>query len=118
MGRFNVQLEIGSPDGQRYETVEALVDIGASYTMIPDSLLRQLEVPVHDQVPFVLADGSRILRDVGQTWIRINGKSVITLVVFGNDGADGLLGAYAPQGLLLAVDTPNEQLISVPGLLK
>ncbi len=32
--------------------------------------------------------------------------------------AEALLGAYALRGLLLAVDTPNEQLVPVPGLLK
>jgi|TARA_B100000315_G_C14313300_1_gene467367 predicted aspartyl protease len=80
-------------------------------------MLRNLGVPVHDQVTFILADGSRIQRAVGQTWIRIDGRSVITLVVFGDEGVEALLGAYTLQGLLLGVDTPNERLVPVPGLL-
>ena len=67
---------------------------------------------MHDRVPFILADGSRILRDVGRAWIRVGEKSEVTLVVFGNDEAKAL------QGLLLAVDTPNEQLVPLPGSLK
>ncbi len=118
MGAFSVPIEIGRPAGKRYEPVDALVDTAASYTLISASLLRQLGVPVHDRVPFILADGSRILRDVGRAWIRVGEKSEVTLVVFGNDDAKALLGAYALQGLLLAVDTPNEQLVPVPGLLK
>ena len=39
MGIFNVALEIGDPQGQRYETVEAMVDSGAAYTIMPASLL-------------------------------------------------------------------------------
>ena len=39
-------------------------------------------------------------------------------MVFGNDDAKALLGGYALQGLLLAVDTPNEQLVPLPGSLK
>ena len=118
MGTFSIPIEIGSPDGTRYEPVNALVDTGASYTVIPAALLRQLGVTAHSRVAFIMADGSQILRDVGRAWIRIGGKSEITLVVFGNDDAEALLGAYALQGLLLAVDTPNERLIPVPGLLR
>ena len=42
MGTFQVAIEVGDPDGQRYETVEALVDSGATYTTMPESLLRRL----------------------------------------------------------------------------
>ena len=95
----------------------ALVDTGASYTSVPATLLQRLGVPVRDQVTFILADGRQILRDVGRTWIRIDGKSEITLVVFGDEDSTALLGAYTLQGLLLGVDSPNERLVPVPGLL-
>ena len=32
MGTFSVELEIGDPDGLRFETVEAMADSGATYT--------------------------------------------------------------------------------------
>ncbi len=117
MGTFSVPVEIGNPEGTRYESVAALVDTGASYSSVPATLLRRLDVPVRDQVTFILANGSRILRNVGQTWIRIDGKSEITLVVFGGEDAAPVLGAYTLQGLLLGVDSPNERLVPVPGLL-
>lgn len=117
MGTFSVPIEIGNPEGTRFESIAALVDTGASYTSIPATDLRELDVPVRDQVTFILADGSRILRDVGRTWIRVDGKPEIALVVFGEEGAEPLLGAYTPQGLLLGVDSPNERLVPVPGLL-
>ncbi len=94
MGAFSVAVEIGNPEGTRYESVAALVDTGASYTSVPDTLLRRLGVPVRDQVKFILSDGNRILRNVGLTWTRIDGKSEITLVVFGDKDAAPLLGAY------------------------
>ena len=117
MGTFSVAVEIGNPGGTRYESLAALADTGASYTSVPATMLRSLGVPVQDQVTFILDDGSRILRNVGRTWIRIDGKSEITLVVFGDEDAAPLLGAYTLQGLLLGVDSPNEQLVPVPGLL-
>ena len=44
MGIFQVELEIGDPQGQHFETVDTLVDSGATYTTLPESLLRRLGV--------------------------------------------------------------------------
>ena len=117
MGAFSVDIEIGDPNGNRFESVRALVDTGASYTTIPSSVLREMTVTAHDRITFILADGRRIERDVGRTWVRIDGKSEITLVVFGDEESETLLGAYTLQGLLRSVDTPSERLVSVPGLM-
>ena len=117
MGTFRADIEIGSPDGSRFETFSALVDTGASLTTLPGSVLRELGVIANRQLPFILADGRRIQRDVGRTWLRIDGQAEITLVVFGDEGIEPLLGAYSLQGLMLAVDTPNERLVSTDGLL-
>ena len=117
MGTFRVPIEIGDPRGERYEQVEALVDTGATYTTAPASVLQRLGVTPHDRVPFILADGRRIQRDVGQTWVRVDGKSVITLVVFGEEGVEPLLGAYTLEGVRLGVDPANQRLVPTPGLL-
>ena len=117
MGTFRTDIEIGDLAASHFATVNALVDTGTSITTVPGSLLRELDVLPHDQLTFVLADGRRIQRDVGQTWIRINGHSVITLVVFDDEDMQALLGAYSLQGLMLAVDTPNEWLIRTEALL-
>ncbi len=118
MGTFAVSIDVGNPEGERFESVEALVDTGASYTMIPGNILRDLGVEPHTQFNFIMADGSYIEREVGRTWVRIGNQLEITLVVFANEDAEPLLGSYTLQGMLLAVDTPNERLVSVPGLLK
>ena len=117
MGIFNVAVKIGAPDGSRFETVNALVDTGASLSALPGSILRRMGVFPYRQYNFLLADGREIQRDVGQTWIRVADQSVITLVMFGDEDVEPILGAYSLQGLLLAVDTPNEQLVTTQGLL-
>ena len=117
MGTFSKEIEIGTPDGSRYEKVTALVDTGASITAVPASMLEELGVTPHDQLTFALADGRRIQRDIGQTWIRIDGRAVITLVTFADESIQPLLGAYSLQGLMLAVDTPNERLVRTEALL-
>lgn len=117
MGTFHVTIEIGDPAGERFEEVEALVDTGATYTSVPASLLRRLGVEPRDRLTFIQADGKKFERDVGQTWARIDGRSVVTMVIFGEEEAPCLLGAYTLEGLLLSPDPVNRRLVPVPGYL-
>ena len=117
MGTFRHTIEIGDPQGSRYETLEALVDTGATYSVVAAPVLRRLGVEVHNKRTFELADGRQVERDVGQTWMRVDGEAVITLVVFGDESAEPLLGAVTLEQLLLAVDPVRGRLIPVSGLL-
>lgn len=118
MGTFKVAIQINGPSGAEYQPVDALVDTGASHTMIPRNLLTTLGVVVIEQVAFNLADERTVEYDVGEARIRLNGRERTTLVVFGPDNAEPLLGATTLQLFNMAVDTVNERLFSVPGLLK
>jgi len=117
MGTFCVEIEIGDPAGVRWETVEALVDTGATYTTVPASLLERLGVTPHVRDVFEMADGRRVEHDIGQSWIRVGGRSVVTLLVFAQPQAAPLLGAYTLEGLRLAPDPVGRRLVPVPGLL-
>jgi len=117
MGTFFVTIEVGDPEGTRFEAVEALVDTGATYTSLPSSLLTRLGVDRYDQLKFIQADGSEYERDVGQTWVEVDGKRVITIVIFADEEAPPLLGAYTLEGVRLAPDPVNRRLVSVPGYL-
>ena len=85
MGTFQVEMEIGDPQGQRYERVNALVDSGATYSTVPSSMLRSLGVVPHGTRRFVMADGTRIERDFGRTWVRLDGQEDIVPVIFSDD---------------------------------
>jgi aspartyl protease family protein len=117
MGTFYVEVEIGDPDGRRYDRVEALVDTGATYTSVPRPLLDELGVVAHERALFVLADGRYVEREVGRAWVRVGDRAEITLVVFADAGSAPLLGAYALEGLRLAADPVGRRLVPVPGLL-
>lgn len=117
MGTFRVVIEIGDAAGERWEMVEALVDTGATYTSVPAPLLRRLGVTPHARDTFVLADGRRVERDIGQAWIRVSDRVVVTLYVFADPDATPLLGAYALEGLRLAPDPVGRRLVPIPGLL-
>ena len=111
MGTFKWPLRISSMDGQQYRDIEATVDTGAAYTTLPTSLLNELGVEPMGQRRFLLADGRRVYMDYGETRATIDGESVTTLVIFGEDDAPALLGAYTLEGLALAVDPVEQRLV-------
>lgn len=87
------------------------MDTGAAYTTLPTSLLRELGVEPMGKRRFLVADGRRIELDYGQAWATVDDESVVTLVVFGDDNAPPLLGAYTLEGLALAVDPVEQRLV-------
>jgi len=117
MGTFTVEIEVGDPQGERYERVSALVDTGSTFTVLPKGLLQRLGVEREDHATFRLADGRTVEQDIGQTWLRVDGRRVVTRVVFAEEDASPLLGAYALEGLLLAPDPVGKRLVPVEGLL-
>ena len=114
MGVFRVPVEIGDPEGERFERVDAMVDTGATYTLVPASTLHRLGVEPEERGPFELADGSLRDLEIGQTRVRVDGQEVTTVVVFGDEGMTPLLGAYTLERLRLAADPARRRLISVP----
>jgi len=117
MGIFRVNIAVGDPLGQNFTPAEALVDTGSSYTALPASFLQRLGVSPHERRLFELADGSMVERDMGQTWVRIDGRTAIVPVVFGDEGVEALLGAVTLEIFGLAVDPVRRRLVPVPGLL-
>ena len=103
MGTFKWPLRIASMDGQQAREIEATVDTGASFTTLPSSLLRELGIEPMGKRGFLLADSRRIEMDYGEARATIDGDTVTTIVVFGEDEAPPLLGAYTLEGLALAV---------------
>ena len=115
MGTFSQTISIGDPQGEQWLEVDALVDTGATYTMVPGSLLQQLGVVPHTSRRFFLADGRAIERQMGRGWVRLDGQVEMTLLVLGDEGV--LLGAYTLEAFGMGVDPVNRRLVPVPGVL-
>ena len=114
MGVFNWPVRLDSTDAERSLQLDALVDTGSFYTIVPASLLRRLETVPTEKVGLELADGRRVAWDVGEARATVDGRSVTTLVVFGEDGVEPVLGAYTLEGLRLSVDPVEETLVPIP----
>lgn len=111
MGVFAVPLLVLDTERRRVRNVEVTVDTGGSYTVLPGSLLRELEIEPEYKDTFELGDGRSIEQEVGFARIIIAGKSVVTPVVFADDNVSPLLGAVTLQILSLTVDSRGEQLV-------
>ena len=116
MGTFTVNLWVGNLFTDAGANVEALVDTGATYSMIPGSLLRELGVePIETRVSRI-ADGSRI--ELQTAWARFHaeGRNAVARVSFGPEGTY-LMGATTLEDMGLAVDPVDQRLIVQEALL-
>ncbi|MCY3618818.1 MAG: hypothetical protein OXG66_14155 [Acidimicrobiaceae bacterium] len=114
MGTFNRPVRLDSTDGEQSLQLDALVDTGSFYTIVPTGLLRGLGTVPTEKVGLELADGRRVAWAMGEARATVDGRTVTTLVVFGEDGVEPVLGAYTLEGLRLSVDPVEETLVPIP----
>ncbi len=117
VGHVRVAVQIGNRAGGRFQPIEALVDTGATYSWVPRDVLERLAVVPEDEWPFVLADGREVRYPVAWINIRLGARAQPTIVVFGDQGSEPILGVVTLEEFRLAVDPVNHRLISVPGRL-
>lgn len=117
MSLFRYPIGVGNLEGTRFEPLQALVDTGATFTMVPRSVLRGLGVPVTETSRFRLAEGRTIEREIGETQVQLDGRTVRTVVVFGDEGTEARLGVYTLERALLAVDPVGQRLVPTDALL-
>ncbi len=118
MSGFSIAIEIGDLRGDSFEELEALVDTGATTTVIPGSALRRLGIVPTKRETFEYAGGERGELDMAEARARVEGRETTTWVIFGEEGTAALLGAYTLEGVFLGVDPYGQRLIPVQGLLK
>ena len=118
MGTFSVPIQVAASRTSRYVSLYALVDTGATYSVFPGNVLSELGVVAEETRTFELADGSETEFQSGEASIRVEGKRVTAVVVFGPEGTSPLLGATTLELASLAVDPIRQILVPVSGLLK
>jgi predicted aspartyl protease len=108
---FSVAAEVGNLYSGESATVKALVDTGASYTVLARDLLARLGIQPTERERSQLGDGRHVVYDVGYAELRLEGKRRPTIVIFGPPGVGPLLGADTLQQFRLIADSVNEWLI-------
>ena len=115
VGTFYADFTLWNQGRTRSRNLHGLVDTGASYTMVPASILEELGIERFDTRTFSLADGSRRRFSLGWVEMELEGRPGFVYVIFGDEGVKILLGATALEAYGLAADAKNRRLI--PGEL-
>lgn len=115
MGTFRIAISVAGLDGGAPIEVTALVDTGATHSMLPASLLNRLGIMPMRQRTFTMADGRNETYDIGAAMISVGGEVMPCPVIFGREGRY-LLGATTLENFDLAVDPVNQKLTPVAEL--
>ena len=90
-----------------------LVDTGSEYTWIAEKTLEKIGVSAEKKdIPFMMANGQQITRNVGFAIVRVQEHFTIDEVVFAQKGDLQLLGARTLEGLNLTVDARRKKLVA------
>ena len=83
MGVFNWPGRITSLESGQTWVIEAMVDTGVTYTVIPGNLLREMGASPSRRAQFEYGDGRSVVLDIAEARATVNSDSAITQVVFG-----------------------------------
>lgn len=114
MGLTFLDVAIINPGQSDKEQVfEFLVDSGAVYSVVPSSDLQDLGIEPTSTETFILANGERIEKRVGNAFFRFDEKVRAAPVIFGEPDVY-LLGATTLEALGLILDPINRKLKPLP----
>ena len=114
MGIFSVEIAVGDNERQQWRELSAIVDTASFVSCVPGSVLRDLGVSSVMRQQFRMADGTWRDMEVAHTWLRVNGREVVTHIAFNDEYTDPLLGSLALETLLLGVDPVDGKLVPWP----
>ncbi len=103
MGHVWVRARIGDPNRRRVVEVEALVDTGATLTVIPRKLANELGLKVTGRVQVATA-GGRMMLERTRIWLELEGKEDVVSAVISDIIDKVLIGVTALETLGLQVD--------------
>jgi len=91
--------------------IRFLVDSGASYSLLKKEVCEYLELEPIRKMEFILADGTKINREISECFIRFPFGSGHSPVIMGEEGDDeNLLGSITLEILGLVLDPFKREL--------
>lgn len=125
VGRFNVELEvvngedmIRAKDGRlptdqiRRETIQALVDSGATKPVLPEAVVKRLGLPLGDPVNVRYADGRKARRKgVERVYVQLLGRHGTFSAISEPKRETALMGAIVLEDLDLLVDCAGQRVV-------
>jgi len=111
MGATELMVDVSNPrDPSRFEAVKMPVDSGASWSVVPATMLRRLGIQPVRVETFDLADGTEVERAVGSAEFEVAGRRGASMVIFGKRGDACLLGVVTLEELGMVLDPLRRRL--------
>jgi predicted aspartyl protease len=101
---------------KRSQECEFLVDSGAVYSVVPQSILKKLGIKPTSFQEFILANGEVVRKPVGNAYFEYGDKIRAAPVIFGDKGVF-LLGATTIEALGMILDPIRRELKPLPMVL-
>ena len=114
MGTLIHTITLGSDSGLT-ETVETLVDTGATFGAVPAEVLERLGVIPHREIRLRLANGQVDHVLIGEVRAELDGVRHTIICSFGEPGSPAVIGAHTLEAFLLEVDPVEQRLVPVDG---
>ncbi len=84
------------PSGEEAE-VSFLMDSGATYSLLPESVWRPIGLEPTREMTFTLPDGTRVGRQIFRCYLVLPQGEDYTPVILGEPGDEALLGVVTPE---------------------
>ena len=115
MGLTYVDVEIRrTVDDVEVITERMMVDSGATDSVVPADVLRDLGIKPVDELEYELADGSVVTFARAPVVMKLLGATVGTTVIFGPSGQKALLGVTVLESLGATIDPTTRTLTRRP----
>ena len=106
-----ITVEISNPrDKARWQQLQVIADTGAIFSVFPRTTLEELVIAPYREETFYLADGRDILRQLGDVFLRLNGKEGTVPAIFGEPADTPILGMTALEILGFTVNPITQKL--------
>ncbi len=112
MGTFTTQLRVWNPaQPEKAEEFEVFVDTGAAFSWVSRARLQRLGIGPSRRMPFRTIDGRVLERDLAIAYVATDGYSAPDIVVMAEPGEMEVMGAHSIEGLGLAADPVQRNLV-------
>jgi len=125
VGRFSVELEVANygdltlvqrgllaPDRVRRETIQGVVDSGATKLVLPEAVVKRLGLPLGGKVKVKYADGRRVQRQEAKgVFLKLLGRDGTFTAISEPKRETALIGAIVLEDLDLLVDCSTQQVV-------
>jgi predicted aspartyl protease len=125
VGRFSVEIEVANnddlalvrrgllrPDKVRRETILGVVDSGATKLVLPEAVVKRLDLPIGAQVKVRYADGRRVRRrEATEVYLKLLGRDGRFTAISEPNRDTALIGAIVLEDLDLLVDCVAQRVV-------